>query len=1108
MEPESQPPAPAVVAVVVTCDPGPWFGRVLRSLASQDYPNLSVLVIDSGSLGDPSAAVAEVLPEAFIRRLDKRTGFGSAANHVLELVEGASHFLICHDDVALAPDAVRLLVEEAFRSNAGIATPKFVEWDDPTHLLAVGATTDKVGVFQHLVEPGELDQEQHDMVREVLVAPTGATLIRSDLFEALGGFDPAIDQFGEDLDLCWRARVAGARITVVPEARVRHLQAFNKGQRSGWGSASARRRAARLAESHRVRTIVKCYRWFDLLWILPLAAAWSLGEATTRIFQGRPGEAWSLTTTFFAGFKAPGQLWDARRKVQRHRGAGDAQLRRLQVRGNARLRAFVRSRVDDVRQSIPHPSLPGRLGRTVFEEPDETAPPTPPERGRAAVRRETDWRVSALVASTALILLVIGSRSLIGHELPAVAQLPNTSGGVGDIWSHWWSAWQGSGLGVAAPSSPALALLGLLGIVLFGAVGTLQHVVVLAPLVLGPLGAWRAARWWGSRRGRIASLVAYAVVPLPYNALARGHWPAVVAYGAAPWVLLSLSRLSSDIPFPVVAGSRIAGRVVALGLVAAVVASVAPSFLVVVPLVGLALFLGSALARRAASGLRALAVSVGAAVVALVVLLPWSTSVLGSRAALLGVEPSSASRLGLGKVLTFHTGPFGGGVPGWALLAVAALPLFIGGGWRLEWAARMWVVALCFFALAWAGTRGWIPALPIEVVLAPAAAALAASAALGAVAFEMDLPGYSFGWRQVAAGVAGVALAVGSLPFVVASGGGRWHLPSADAASVLLLPDSHAGDYRVLWVGAPDALPLAGRQLDRGVAYATSFDGMPGVADDWVPGSAGATPRLASELKLVEGQLTTKFGHLLAAEGVRYVVVPSANGPTGSGPAYEPAPPALLAGLTLQTDLESLNVGDPRYAVFQNAAWAPARAVLSPVAAGLAASGAAGTETRIQQLDMSGSAPVLTGGSTGSSKGLVVPGTELYAASTYSRSWRLEVAHRSVVPDRAFGWAMSFQVPASAVSAITSSAVPARLSYRPPLSTRAWQILEILLWLAAAGFVATDARRRSVSGSAESADPAWFAAAENAAPRRGRRRPGSKPSPSDDVNDDEMWIDA
>src|ERR1700722_15715440 len=109
MEPSSS--APPVVAVVVTCDPGPWLEETLASLAAQDYPNLSVLIVDSASEIDPTSRGAAVLPGAFIRRLDERVGFGRAANEVLHNVAGASHFIFCHDDAAPAPDAFRLMVE-------------------------------------------------------------------------------------------------------------------------------------------------------------------------------------------------------------------------------------------------------------------------------------------------------------------------------------------------------------------------------------------------------------------------------------------------------------------------------------------------------------------------------------------------------------------------------------------------------------------------------------------------------------------------------------------------------------------------------------------------------------------------------------------------------------------------------------------------------------------------------------------------------------------------------------------------------------------------------------------------------------------------------------
>jgi GT2 family glycosyltransferase len=108
---DPQPSAPPVVAVVVTCDPGPWLEEALAAVAAQEYPNLSVLVIDAASDEDPTVRVASVMPNAYVRRLPDRVGFSRAANEVLSIVEGASHYLFCHDDVAPEPDTIRVLVE-------------------------------------------------------------------------------------------------------------------------------------------------------------------------------------------------------------------------------------------------------------------------------------------------------------------------------------------------------------------------------------------------------------------------------------------------------------------------------------------------------------------------------------------------------------------------------------------------------------------------------------------------------------------------------------------------------------------------------------------------------------------------------------------------------------------------------------------------------------------------------------------------------------------------------------------------------------------------------------------------------------------------------------
>jgi GT2 family glycosyltransferase len=1022
MDPQTS--APPVVAVVVTCDPGLWLEDTLAALAAQDYPSLSVLVIDTASVDDPTSRIAAVLPDAYVRRVDRR-GFARAANDVLTVVEGASHFLFCHDDAAPAPDTVRLLVEEAFRSNAGIVCPKLVEWDRPDRLLAVGLSADKQGFPVDLVERGELDQEQHDAVRDVFVAPGGATLVRADLFSALGGFDPVIDLFGEDLNLSWRAQLAGARVMVNPAARVRHREALRRGERAGWDGPDGRLEAHRLGEEHRLRTLLTCYGRFRLLRLLPQAVLMSVAEAGWHLLAGRPAFAIATLRAWPAALRESG-LADIRRATQAKRSLPDAELRRLQARASSRLRAEVRSRLHK-----------GGLGP-----------------GLAESISSRDWRLAAGAWVGVLIVLAAGSRSLLGAGIPGVGHLPVTSAGPGHWWRLWAAGWRPGGLGSAAPSPPALALLGLAGGLLLGATGSLQHLLVLGPLVLGPLGAYRAARMFPSRRGQVLALVLYAAAPVSYNALAGGRWAGLVVYAAAPWLLAGLCRSWGPARGEPAFLRFVTRRSVSLGLLIGVTGALAPPALVLVPLVGAGLALGGLAVGRGAGAARTAAVALGSSAVGAALLLPWSFDTFGSRTALFGVPGDPAHPPGLGQLLAFHTGPVGVNWLNWALPVAAALPLVIGTSWRLEWAARCWGVAVVGWGVAWAAGRGWIGVpLPVpEVTLSVVAAALSLSAAIGVVAFELDLARYRFGLRQLAATVAGAAVVVSMLPTLVAATGGRWHLPRRDFASTLgfAAPQRAAGGFRMLWVGDPNALPLGSWRLADGVGYATSDSRLPDVADQWPAASAGATPLLATDLRLASQGRTTRLGHLLAPLAVRYLIIPVRLAASGSGVPRVAAPMALLQALAVQEDLRAVS-GDEALVIYQNTAWAPSRAVLPPAA--VAASRSA-DPAAAQDVSLDSAEPVLPGGLADRFHGRVPGPSEVYVASSSSGRWRLSVNRRAGARRPAFGWAMAFAVPGSGGQAV--------LVYRAAPTRDLALGLEVALWLVAvAGLI----RRGRPAGS-------------------------------------------
>src|SRR5215207_3294124 len=126
---------------------------------------------------------------------------------------------LLHDDSNPAPDALEQLLRAASaRPEADFLGPKLREWPSLKRLLEVGVTISGTGRRETGLEPGEYDQGQHDQVREVLAVNSAGLLVRRTALEELGGFDPQLPMFGNDIDLGWRAAAAGRTTLVVPQA--------------------------------------------------------------------------------------------------------------------------------------------------------------------------------------------------------------------------------------------------------------------------------------------------------------------------------------------------------------------------------------------------------------------------------------------------------------------------------------------------------------------------------------------------------------------------------------------------------------------------------------------------------------------------------------------------------------------------------------------------------------------------------------------------------------------------------------------------------------------------------------------------------------------------
>lgn len=1008
--------APSVLAVVIARDPGAWFSTTLQSLSRQTYERLAVLVVDVANDEPLRALVARHCPGATVRTLaDDPGGYGASVNAALAGAPKAALYLLCHDDVALDDDAVAELVTEVVRSNAAVVGPKLVDWDEPERLQHVGLTVDRLGAAIGVVDHGELDQEQHDAVTDVFALPGGCILIRADLFRTIGGFDDGITFRGDDVDLCWRAQLAGARVMVVPAAACRHRERLTERDQSDTYYLRLR---------HAMRSAWSCYSLASLLRVLPFAALLSIFEFVYSLVTGRFGHARAVVRAWAWNLRRVGEIRRRRAQIAAYREIDDGEVRALQASGSARVRAFVR----------------GHGGDT-----DRLLAVTQVGRDYLASLRLPGTRYRAALLGVIAAIVAFGTRHLITRPLPAIGEFQPVTARPWDLLRDWWSGWHAAGGGTNRPLPTGHGAVGLLGLLSINSTGLLLKALVLAPLIIGPVGVWRFCRAFGSARASTAGAAMYALMPVAYDAIGRGSWAALVAYGAVPFAARGLARLLEVAPFtyddPGASGYPRSFDICALGLVVAIASIATPFIAILCVLIALAYGVGSLLSGDERGVARLTLGTAGALGVAVLLHLPWMSAWLQvprTWAPIAGPGTAAGGPLSFAELVRLDTGAFDSGYLGYVYGLPLVLAVLVAQNWRLSWAARAAALVLGALALQWAGERGWLPvALPdANVVLSVAAFGFAVGAALVAVAIEEDLPRYRLGWRQGVPLIALAAVLVTIAPLARASFGGRWTLPSRGLELTVGFLDEPAqregGPFRVAWVGHRDVVPVSGATFDHDPTDGVGADGelvlaltdsrSPQFTDRWAPPQSDTALGVADSLRGAVGGETVRLGRELAIYSVRYIIVVEHRSPISrDARTGRPAPGEFVHSLRAQLDLERVEGVNDALQIYRNTAWVPQRAL------------AAGDGTRAALASAEGPARW---------EGDVDTAGELRFSYPYDDRFRLTIdgVERPLVAQSDYGMK---------ADALSPAEVPARaqLEYRTPISRRVLLVLQPVLWL-------------------------------------------------------------
>lgn len=1036
---------PPVVAVLVAHDPGVWFEETLDSLAEVDYDNLTVLVIDNGGSEGLNDRIAEILPTAFVKRVDSDSGFSAAANTALESIEGAAFYLFCHDDVRLAPNALTELVAEAFRSNAGVVGPKLVDWDDPQILRSVGIRVDPFGFSSQISEPGELDQSQHDTPRPVFAVSSAAMLIRADLFATLGGFDERIPFFGEDVDICWRSQSAGASVAYCPAAVVAHRERFEDRRHID--------NRQRLEIRHDTRTMLKNYSLGRLLRVLPVAAVLSLIDLLGSMLLGRFQRAGDIASAWAWNAFHIGSLSKSRGVVKRTRTVPDSSYVGLMRQGSSRLRTLIRGAEGESRLQALAASGRGYLV-------DATS---------------RSKRVGVALTVLALVVMLYGGRDLILGQIPAMREIPLIGSSPWSLIREWLSGWRESGFGEPAVAPGIVPLAGVSGWVLLGSLSAVRRLFILGPLVVGALGAWKLFNRSGSIAARGAALVVYTLNPIVLNAISEGRFQALCVYAAAPWFIRRLARGAGLEPFAGVglalgAGASdrgptdpddgvrhqagvgtddfwrvFAGSALILGLV------LAASPLGAMILVDTALIFGLVaivlIDRRAGLHMVGLALlsGLGAGVVAS----PWLYSVLrdGDLGSLTGLFRTGVASPSAAQIMTGSIGALRTGLLGWGMLLAALFGLVAARGWRFGWALSSWLVALSSWGVAIVLAKSDLfGGAGLELILMPTVIAMTIAVGIGALSFETDVLGSEFGATQIFAGVAAVGLLVGVVPIAVASLDGRWYQPGGDFDSVLE-PVDDARNFRTVWIGDADVLPVASWSLDESsLAIGTSIGLEPGLSSRYRADGGTGVGTLAKAVRAAMDGQTSRLGRLLGPLGVKYVIIVDRSNPVPYARAQAPMHRSAVTAMLSQVDLTSIDV-NPAMVMFRVDGNWPQR---SDITDSVDREGDVDTLSAQIWTDPGLPAPVLRRGSGTRFRGELKAGMTVFQSVTADPGWTLTKGTEGARKSDWRGWGQRFDVPSSGEWT---------LRFKTPWTFRLLQMLQVVSLVALVFLVLSRGRR-------------------------------------------------
>jgi GT2 family glycosyltransferase len=288
---------PSVAIVILNWNGRDFLKKFLPSVLASTYEYKKIIVADNASTDDSVEFLKAHYPQVEIIQNSSNEGFAKGYNTALKQVK-SDYYVLLNSDVEVTPGWIEPVIE-LMESDSAIAAcqPKLLAYHDKTLFEYAGASGGWLDYFGYPFMRGrifdicERDTGQYDDASPCFWASGAALFVRSAVFEELKGFDAYFFAHQEEIDLCWRAQLAGYKVYVQPASVVYHV--------GGGTLPKGNSLKTFLNFRNNLVMLYKNLSWGAALWKIPARILLDALSAWRGLFSGDQGYFFAICKAHF-----------------------------------------------------------------------------------------------------------------------------------------------------------------------------------------------------------------------------------------------------------------------------------------------------------------------------------------------------------------------------------------------------------------------------------------------------------------------------------------------------------------------------------------------------------------------------------------------------------------------------------------------------------------------------------------------------------------------------------------------------------------------------------------------------------------------------------------